>query len=85
MYCVTKATTIQFIDGKCHIEQLKNRKDISQSQTLYITPYHTTSYYNGLGEGHTQISHRHSQIKQFQETKCALAYARLINSVCIWY
>ena len=71
------------MDGKCHIKQLKYGKDISQSHTVYITPYHTTSYYNNLGEGHTQISHRHSQTKQCEENRCALATACLINSVCI--
>ena len=36
------------IHGKCHIKQLKSGKAIKfvkQSHTIYITPYHATSYH----------------------------------------
>ena len=44
--CVTKAIPIHFIDGRCHIKQMKSGKSFfNQSRTVYIIPYHATGYY----------------------------------------
>ena len=40
MCCVTKATSILFINGNCHVKELKS---FNQLHMVYITPYHATA------------------------------------------
>ena len=71
MYCIAKATLIPFIDGNCHINQLKHK-----SCNTYVT-YHTWSIshhitllvINALRGKQTHISTY--KPKQFQEIRHA--------------
>ena len=82
---------IQFIDGKCHIKQLKAGKRYKTCltnyiRTAYITPYHATGYY-ALGGGHTD---RHTNIpmceqKQYQETKNIFKPGAWPKAACTWF
>ena len=70
MRIVTKATTIQFIDGKCHIKKRKSRKTALSSYyacvscDLLLVPLGADTY------KHTQ-TYQCSQMKRFQETRHA--------------
>ena len=58
MCCVTKATPIYFIDGKCHKKQLKSRKSRKTcltNHTQSISHHVTPLAINAIGGGHTHI------------------------------
>ena len=58
MCCVTKATPIHFINGKCHIKQLKSRKSCKTCLTItHILLYHIISQHRLLmsQSGHTDM------------------------------
>ena len=68
--CVAKATSIHFVDDKCHIKQLKSEKIHktylnNHTQSSYITPL----VINALRGGHAQTHIPTCEPKQFQETR----------------
>ena len=75
---VNKTTPIHFINGRCHIKQLKPVKAVklayNQSQKVCITPL----VINALGNGHTN-THNYTEPKQFQETRCVRACGPCTN------
>ena len=71
MCSVTKATLVQFIDGKCHIKKQKNHETALSG--YYTCLSRDLLRINVLGGGHTHI-HQRSWMKQFQETRHVQAW-----------
>ena len=77
MCCVTKATPIHFIDGKCH-EDGKIHKTCLTNQTGFVSHHIMPKIFNALRGGDTAHTrtHTHAPIlthkqKQFQEIRHA--------------
>ena len=85
MYYVTKAKPIHFIDGKCHIKQLKkwkSHKTITWSISHHIMPL-VSIMLSGVDTHVCTHIPMHEQ-KQFQETRCAAGLLTECPSFSIW-
>ena len=83
MCCVTKATLIDFIDNKCHIKQLKSRKNYKTcltNHTRSISHHITPLVINALGGGHTCM-HTNAQTKVISRNQERTS----LQPACLWF